>query len=147
VPRQVGEPGPEASEHRACNKLSGYAAVPLDPDHIKAGIHAFGPILVVVDVFQGFDERDAQNVAHPVGPSRGMHSVALVGWDDEKQAYVLRNSWGTDWGQRGYCWLPYHYPLHEAWSVVPALTDEGHPPAPAPEPWWMAIAHFLHIVP
>ncbi len=30
------------------------------------------------------------------------------GWDDAKQAWLLRNSWGTWWGDSGYAWIGYH---------------------------------------
>lgn len=46
---------------------------------------------------------------------RGGHAVAAVGYDDErviggsKGAFLIRNSWGTNWGDKGYGWLPYGY--------------------------------------
>jgi C1A family cysteine protease len=46
---------------------------------------------------------------------RGGHAVAAVGYDDNykignsKGALLIRNSWGTGWGQQGYGWLPYDY--------------------------------------
>lgn len=45
----------------------------------------------------------------------GGHAVMAVGYDDEyvigksKGAILIRNSWGTGWGQKGYGWLPYDY--------------------------------------
>lgn len=45
----------------------------------------------------------------------GGHAVVAVGYDDTRVigdsvgALKIRNSWGTDWGQDGYGWLPYDY--------------------------------------
>ena len=39
----------------------------------------------------------------------GGHAVCIVGYDDSKQCFILRNSWGTDWGMQGYAWIPYSY--------------------------------------
>lgn len=45
----------------------------------------------------------------------GGHAVLAVGYDDNKKigskkgALLIRNSWGTEWGDRGYGWLPYAY--------------------------------------
>lgn len=51
------------------------------------------------------------------------HAVVAVGYDDEKKiknplcgkettgALLIRNSWGTEWGEKGYGWLPYEYVL------------------------------------
>lgn len=33
--------------------------------------------------------------------------MTIVGWDDSKKAWLIRNSWGTDWGMNGYGWLGY----------------------------------------
>jgi len=45
----------------------------------------------------------------------GGHAVLAVGYDDQKKigshkgALLIRNSWGADWGDHGYGWLPYAY--------------------------------------
>ncbi|MBS1563764.1 MAG: peptidase, partial [Bacteroidetes bacterium] len=39
----------------------------------------------------------------------GGHAVMAVGYSDAKQAVLVRNSWGTGWGIKGYFWMPYAY--------------------------------------
>ena len=39
----------------------------------------------------------------------GGHAVVAVGYDDEDQWFIVRNSWGTGWGMQGYFTLPYAY--------------------------------------
>jgi C1A family cysteine protease len=45
----------------------------------------------------------------------GGHAVVAIGYDDsrkigrQKGALLIRNSWGTAWGEKGYGWLPYEY--------------------------------------
>ncbi|MGB3513888.1 MAG: C1 family peptidase [Microcoleaceae cyanobacterium] len=36
------------------------------------------------------------------------HAVTIIGWDDEKGAWLVKNSWGTDWGEDGYMWIDYN---------------------------------------
>ena len=36
------------------------------------------------------------------------HAVNIIGWDDIKQAWLIRNSWGSEWGESGYMWLKYN---------------------------------------
>jgi hypothetical protein len=35
------------------------------------------------------------------------HAVLLVGWDDNRQAWQIKNSWGEGWGEKGYGWVKY----------------------------------------
>ena len=39
----------------------------------------------------------------------GGHAVCLVGYDDSKKAFLVRNSWGPSWGLNGYFWMDYAY--------------------------------------
>ena len=64
----------------------------------------------------------------------GGHAVAAVGYDDKMKiqnrygeeetagAMLIRNSWGQDWGEGGYGWLPYDYIrkglAEDFWSVL-----------------------------
>ncbi|NET45266.1 C1 family peptidase [Okeania sp. SIO2B3] len=36
------------------------------------------------------------------------HAVTIIGWDDQKRAWLVKNSWGTDWGEDGYMWIAYN---------------------------------------
>jgi cathepsin L len=37
------------------------------------------------------------------------HAVVIVGWDNTKDAWLVRNSWGTGWGNDGYAWVKYRH--------------------------------------
>ncbi len=41
----------------------------------------------------------------------GGHAVACVGYDDRHHYFIIRNSWGVEWGDGGYGYLPYAYML------------------------------------
>jgi len=35
------------------------------------------------------------------------HAINIVGWDDSKKSWLMRNSWGEQWGEKGYMWIEY----------------------------------------
>lgn len=40
---------------------------------------------------------------------QGGHAVMAVGYDQVKKLFIVRNSWGPDWGLAGYCMMPFDY--------------------------------------
>ena len=70
-----------------------------------------------------FDSKDG--VIPMPGPSNqviGGHAVLAVGYDDDKSAFIFRNSWNTTWGVKGYGFMPYQYLLNadlsdDFWSI------------------------------
>jgi len=52
----------------------------------------------------------------------GGHAVMAVGYDDRKQAVLARNSWGKEFGIKGYFWVPYSLIsdsgfAHDFWTI------------------------------
>ena len=75
-------------------------------DALKKALCEYGPLAVAVAVtpaFQAyksgvFNESSAANIDH---------GITLVGWDDAKEAWRIKNSWGTGWGESGFMWIAY----------------------------------------
>jgi C1A family cysteine protease len=43
----------------------------------------------------------------------GGHAVLAVGYDHSREHFIVRNSWGSDWGMQGYFTMPYAYVLDD----------------------------------
>lgn len=39
----------------------------------------------------------------------GGHAICAVGYDDDMECFIIRNSWGEDWGIKGYFYMPYQF--------------------------------------
>jgi C1A family cysteine protease len=71
------------------------------------------PVVVGVAVYSGFDSIDNQatTLKMPMTAEEpiGSHAMCIVGYNDARQAFLLRNSFGDDWGEGGYFWVPFVY--------------------------------------
>jgi hypothetical protein len=46
----------------------------------------------------------------------GRHAMLIAGYDQTRRLFIVRNSWGDDWGDRGYAYMPYDYVLDRRWT-------------------------------
>jgi C1A family cysteine protease len=72
------------------------------------------PVVFGFTVYESFETQQVARtgiVPMPKSKERvlGGHAVLAVGYDDGKKQFVVRNSWGTDWGLKGYFMMPYPY--------------------------------------
>jgi len=88
-----------------------------DPDktlnNMKSALTDGLPVLISLRVFDSFnsptgfvplptDEERAETDEH-------WHAMVLCGYSDEHKFFIARNSWGTHFGDNGYCYIPYSY--------------------------------------
>lgn len=81
---------------------------------IKNALCQYGPVATSIhatDLFQDYTGGIFQQKANAsYGPVPSInHAVVIVGWDDAKGAWRVRNSWGTGWGENGYAWVKYNH--------------------------------------
>jgi C1A family cysteine protease len=72
------------------------------------------PFVFGFTVYESFESASVAKTGHATLPRSGDaviggHAVAGVGYDDAKQWFIVRNSWGAGWGMKGYFTLPYAY--------------------------------------
>jgi len=109
----------------------GYQRVPVLPLMFKSALAAGYPIAFGIQVYASFESDEvAKTGAVPMPDTRneqllGGHAVCAVGYDDAKQAFIIRNSWGESWGDKGYFYLPYAFVANarltsDAWAISKA---------------------------
>ena len=86
------------------------------------------PIVFGMSVYQSFESAEVAKTGIVPVPKKdetclGGHAILAVGFDDIKQIFIVRNSWGKDWGDSGYCYIPYEYMVNpeyvnDLWTVT-----------------------------
>jgi C1A family cysteine protease len=73
------------------------------------------PIIFGFTVYNSFMSQNVTNTGIVPMPNTqtetllGGHCMVIVGYDDTKSEFICANSWGTGWGDHGYCHMPYSY--------------------------------------
>jgi C1A family cysteine protease len=72
------------------------------------------PFVTGIAVYESFESAKANSTGVIPMPSKaesllGGHAIVIVGYDQKKQQFIFRNSWGTSWGDIGYGYIPFNY--------------------------------------
>jgi hypothetical protein len=84
----------------------------------KRLLDAGRPIYFASDVDGSWNGASRGNASLSCRGSTGAHAYTIVGYDDSNQKFVIKNSWGDYWGDKGYGYLPY--------SCIGRMNDYGY---------------------
>ena len=87
----------------------------MDVNSVKSALQK-GPVVTTLTVYADFMTYAGGVYKHASGDVLGGHAVSIVGYDDATQSFVIRNSWGEDWGEQGFG--------HVAYSDVSGVGNE-----------------------
>lgn len=120
-------------------KIDGHVDIG-DIEQQKVWLDTVGPIGCVFEVFHDFDVFGNvgtgvyRKVDSPDNFSRGLHCVMIVGYDDNLQAWLIKNSWGRAWHGGGYAWIGYGEVSIDNWAK-PGVHNVN------PDPWTKRRLH------
>ena len=114
----TAKPDPACYSSALKYKALDYWRVPRALSQMKGCLAAGFPFVFGFSVYESFESGPvAQTGVVPMpAPNEQMlggHAVMAVGYDDSKQCFIVRNSWGEGWGDHGNFYLPYQYFLDE----------------------------------
>lgn len=90
------------------------------------------PVVIAMKVFPSFENWEGgENYKHDpdIEFQVDYHAVTVVGYDDERRALKIINSWGKDWGDDGFFWMDYRAArqlIAEAYVTTDRLFDEPY---------------------
>jgi C1A family cysteine protease len=106
------EPHDDAFQEAAEHLIDEYDRIDVDLHAMKVCLAEGYPFVFGSDIFQSFEDLDHRghvNMPLPSEENLGGHAMLACGYSDKDQVFLVRNSWGTDWGDKGYCYIPYEY--------------------------------------
>ena len=107
------KPGAACYKEALKRQITSYHRI-LTLDDMRTCLADGFPFVFGFTVYESFESQEvARNgivqMPQPTERSLGGYAVLAVGYDDEERRFIVRNSWGTDWGQKGYFTIPYEY--------------------------------------
>jgi len=90
-----------------------------------------GPMVAGMAVYQDFFAYRSGVYRHVSGGLSGYHAISVVGYDDNAQCWVCKNSWGTGWGESGWfkigygeCLIDSSFPFYDVDLKCPSPVDQ-----------------------
>lgn len=107
------KPSPEAYKNALDYQITNYYRIH-SLDEMKHTLSAGYPFVFGFAVYESFESKEVKKTGIMPLPEIsermvGGHAVCAVGYDDKKQYFIIRNSWGSVWGDHGYFFMPYSY--------------------------------------
>ena len=108
-------------------------------DQVKAELAGGHPVMIGMRTDRRFDKLRGRKIWQAGAPrdGDGRHAVTVVGYSESGQYFVVMNSWGEGWGDRGFGRISYETfrkRVKVGYSMRLAETPPPTPPRPAPVP-------------
>lgn len=135
---------PGEAANRAAEKCRVVGAKTVEPTlkAIKSALCEGYPVIVGAKIFNSFSDTHGGFVRNPGKEDLNMgerddahsnHAMVVCGYSDADKIFVVRNSWGTRFGDNGYCYIHYAYAEKYFFQacIITGVTGDAHP-APVP---------------
>ena len=81
---------------------------------IRNALNEGYPVVFGFSVYESFESEEVAKTGLMPMPKEnekvlGGHAVAVVGYCDKQKHFIIRNSWGEEWGDEGYFYMPYKF--------------------------------------
>lgn len=122
------KPSPKAYEGALQDRAVSYSRITQNLQQLKGCLASGFPFVFGFTVYDSFESAEVAKTGVLQMPDLatesvlGGHAVLAVGYDDKAQRFIVRNSWGSHWGMKGYFTIPYlyladHHLSSDMWSI------------------------------
>ena len=135
----TSKPSEEAYTDAAKRKLLKALNVDRSTTGVKTALSEGYPVTIILSLCESFAKASLDGyVAMPTQEEieslsitqdkeqlkHSSHAMVVVGYSDKLRRFILRNSWGEDWGEDGYCYVPYEYVDNDKLCVSATILTE-----------------------
>ena len=126
-------PDGNATQEAANNRLSNFRKINMDIQEIKTYISQNRPVVFGARLSDNFMTWRSDQVltSHSSFDNVGMHAyhaLMIVGYDDNKGpngAFRVVNTWGENWGDRGFIWIGYQFMVNPEFGEMAFVATNG----------------------
>jgi C1A family cysteine protease len=106
----------------------------LDVGARKEWLSGRGPMIGCMAVYRDFYSYAGGVYRHTTGDLAGYHAIGVVGFSENDQAWICKNSWGPGWGDAGWFKIGYGECMIDTQFAMYGVDDVTLPSEPGPEP-------------
>lgn len=109
--RVKAKPTSDAYDEGKGHEIDQAATVAVDLHAMKHCLAEGYPFVFIILLDPAAFKPDAKGFIPRPTKKTGLagHAMCVVGYDDAKKVFIVRNSWGATWGDKGHCYLPYDW--------------------------------------
>ena len=107
----TARPTVQANENAKQYKITSYHQI-TNLLGLKKALNLAQPVGLTIQVYTSFEDVGISGVLPMPAKTEeflGLHWIVAVGYNEKTQLVTVRNSWGPNWGHKGYCYIPYKY--------------------------------------
>ena len=98
-------------------------------EELEDSLFEYGPIVGGIYCFREIFSVGSNGVVHyPKNTNEifGGHAICFVGYNRKEKIFIFKNSWGSNWGHKGYGYIHYDYVrnfMMDAWVILDMNVD------------------------
>lgn len=132
-------PPPEAYTEASKHQTIAYMRVDHNLSAMESCIASGYPFIIGATLYENFAPDAFGRIPMPSGDVIGGHAFCVDGYNRNTRYFECANSWGMNWGDSGYFYMPYDYLLNnnlaaDLWTIRSVEEEFVAPPPPPPPP-------------
>lgn len=114
-------PSEDAYKDAMAHKIKIAKNVKINHKDITSALSEGYPVTISLKIYDSFGNSSKGFIFRPTDEEikdekYGNHAMVICGYSEEEKVYIVRNSWGKQFGDKGYCYIPFSYIEDESFT-------------------------------